>query len=91
MVTSKPTIVSLPLTKVSRTFRARKPVVKLQSPRFQKLIFQYVANVRKPERIAKYDGFQPRRCEYIKGIVAPEIGPKSFASFEKQAPGLFLD
>ena len=38
-------------------------------------------------RIAKFDGLGPRRCEDIKGIVAPEIGPKSFGTFDKQAPG----
>ena len=41
---------------------------------------------KKPKRIAKFDGLEPRRCEDIKGIVAPEIGPKSFGTFEKQAP-----
>ena len=33
------------------------------------------------------DGLEPRRCEDIKGIVAPEIGPKSFGTFKIQAPG----
>ena len=32
-----------------------------------------------------FDGLEPRRCEDIKKIVAPEIGPKSFETFEKQA------
>ena len=31
-----------------------------------------------------FDGLEPRRCEDIKKIVAPEIGPKSFETFEKQ-------
>ena len=30
---------------------------------------------------------EPRRCEDIKEIVAPGRGPKSFGTFEKQAPG----
>ena len=34
----------------------------------------------------KFDGLEPRRCEDIKEIVAPEINPKSFGTFEKQAP-----
>ena len=38
-------------------------------------------------RIAKFDGLKPRRCEDINGIVAPEKGPKSFWTFDKQAPG----
>ena len=45
-------------------------------------------NIGKTKRIPKFDGLKPRRCEDIKGIVAPEIGPKSFGTFEKQAPGL---
>ena len=38
--------------------------------------------------IAKCDCLEPRRCEDIKGIVAPEIDPKSFGTFEKQATGV---
>ena len=37
-----------------------------------------------------FDGLEPRRFENIKGIVAPEIGPQSFGTFEKQAPDLYL-
>ena len=44
-------------------------------------------NVRKTKRIAKFDSLEPRRCKDMKGIVAPEIGPKRFGTFEKQAPG----
>ena len=36
--------------------------------------------------MAKFDGLEPLRCENIKGIVAPEIDPKRFGTFEKQAP-----
>ena len=35
----------------------------------------------------KFGGLEPRRYEDIKEIVAPEIDPKSFGTFEKQAPG----
>ena len=81
-----------PLGSVSRKarelFGPEKPVVKLQSVYFEKLILQHVFNVRKTERIAKFGGLEPRRCEDIKGLVAPEIGPKSFGTFEKQATGL---
>ena len=38
-----------------------------------------------------FDGLEPRRCEDIKGIVAPEVGPKSFGTFKKQAPGRELN
>ena len=37
------------------------------------------------KRIAKFDGLEPRRWEAIKEIVAAEIGPKTFGTFEKQA------
>ena len=33
-----------------------------------------------------FDGLEPRRFENIKGILAHEIGPQSFGTFEKQAP-----
>ena len=47
--------------------------------------------MRKIKRIAKFEGLEPRRCEDIKGIVVPDIGPKSFGTFEKQAPELHAD
>ena len=55
------------------------------------MILQRVFNERKTKRIAKFDGLEPRRCEDIKGIVPPEIGPKSLGTFEKQASGLWAD
>mgnify|MGYP007058294688 FL=1 len=36
--------------------------------------------------IANFEGLEPWRCEDIKAMVAPEIVPKSFGTFEKQAP-----
>ena len=42
------------------------------------MIFKHVLKVKKAKTIVMFDGFEPRRCEDIKGIVAPEIGPKSF-------------
>ena len=50
------------------------------------MIFKHVLKVRKAKRIAMFDGFEPRRCEDIKGIVTPEIGPNSFGTSEKQVP-----
>ena len=47
----------------------------------------HVFDVRRTKRITKFDGLEPRHCEDMNGIVAPEIGPKSFGTFEKQAPG----
>ena len=55
---------------------------------FEKLIFQHVFNVRKIRRTAKFDSLELRRFEDIKGIVVPEIGLKSFGTFEKQTPNL---
>ena len=76
---------------VSRKYREifgpEKLVVKLQSACFEKLTFLHVFNIRKTKRIAKFDGLEPRRYEDIKGIVTPEIDPKSFGTFEKRAPG----
>ena len=44
--------------------------------------------MRKTKRmIAKFDGLEPWRCEDTKGIMAPQIDPKSFATFQKQALG----
>jgi len=33
-----------------------------------------------------FDGLEHPCCEDIKAIVAPEIGPKCFGTFEKHAP-----
>ena len=52
------------------------------------MIYLHAFNIRKIWRIAKFEGLELRRCEDIKGIVVPDIGPKSFGTFEKQAPGL---
>ena len=51
-------------------------------------MFYNVFNERKTRTNANLDGLELRRCEDIKGIVAPEIGPKSFGTFEKRAAGL---
>ena len=53
------------------------------------MIFLHVFNIRKSKRTAKFEGLEPRRCEDIKGIVAPERDSKSFGTFEKQAPGCY--
>jgi len=78
-----------PVSRKSREiFGPEKLVVKLEFTCFEKLIFLHVFHIRKTKRIAKFDGLEPRRGEDIKGIVAPEIHPKSFGTFEKQALGL---
>lgn len=45
----------------------------------------------KTERIAKFGGLEPRRCEDIEGIVAAEIGPRRIVTFEKQSTGRLCD
>ena len=78
-----------PVSRKSRElFGPEKLVVKLKSACFEKLIFLHVFNIRKTKRIAKFEGLEPRHCEDIKAIVAPEIGPKNFGTFEKHAPGV---
>ena len=77
-----------PVSRTSRElFEPEKLVVKLQfAACFENLIFLHVFDIRKPKRIAKFDGLEPRHCQDIKAVVAPEIGPKSFGTFEKQGP-----
>ena len=78
-----------PVSRKSRElFGPEKLVVKLQSACFEKLIFLHVFKIRKTKRIEKFDDLESRRCEDIKAIVAPEIGLKSFGTFEKQGPAL---
>ena len=74
-------------SKVTTTFRARNASCQTGIHLLGKLAFEDVFNERKTKRIAKFDGLEPRRFKDIKGIVAPEIGPKGFGTFEKQAPG----
>ena len=58
-------------------FGPERQLIKLQSACFEKLIFSHVFYTRK----TKFEGLEPRRCEDIKAIVAPEIGPKNFRDF----------
>lgn len=37
-------------------------------------------------QIKKFGGLEPWRCEAVIEIVAPEIGPQSFGTLEKQIP-----
>ena len=76
-----------PVSRKSRElFWPEKQVVKLKSTYCQKLIFWHVYNVRKSKRVAKLDGFEPRRCE---DILYRNCGtrnrPENFGTFEKQA------
>ena len=67
----------------------QRPIIIVFLICFEKLIFLHVFNIRKPKRIAKFDGIEPRRCEDIKELVALEIDPKTFGTFEKRVPGFW--
>ena len=77
---------------VSRTFRElfgpEKPFVKLRPAFSVKLVFSYVVKGIKIKITAKFRASRRLRFEDTKRIVSPEIRPKSFGTFEKQAPGL---
>ena len=68
-------------SKVPRTFRAREARVQTAIHFFWKadLLPCFLC-----KRIAKFDGLEPRRCEDVKGIVAPEIGRKNVGTFRPQ-------
>ena len=66
-----------PVSRESRKlFGLWKPVAKMESTCFVKLIFWHVFNVREAKRIAKFDGLERRRCEDGKGIAAPRNKPE---------------
>ena len=64
---------------VLRTFRARKAIRKSTT---------YVVKRRKTKITAKFRASERLRFEDTKRNMSPEIRPKSFGTFEKQAPGL---
>ena len=74
-------------SKVPRTFRVPEASCQSATACFKRLIFYKVSNVGKIKRIAWFDGLESRRCEDVKGILALEIGPRSFETFGKQTPG----
>ena len=53
---------------------------------FKSWSFNMFLMLEKPRGYQSLMAQNPRRCEDIKGIVTPEIGPKCFGIFEKQAP-----
>ena len=70
-------------------FGPEKPFVKLRPVYSVKLIFSDVVKGIKIEITAKFRASRRLRFEDTKRIVSPEIRPKRFGTFEKQAPGLF--
>ena len=77
-----------PVSRKSRElFRPEKSFVKLRPACSVKLVFSYVVNGIKIKITAKFRASRRLRFEDTKRIMSPEIHPKSFGTFEKQAPG----
>ena len=76
-----------PVSRKSRElFGPEKPVVKLRPAHSVKLVFSYVVKGIKIKITAKFRASRRLRVEDTKRIMSPEIRPKSFGTFEKQAP-----
>ena len=79
---------------VSRKFRKlfgpEKLFVKLRPAYSAKLVFSYVVKGIKIKITAKFRASRRLTFEDTKRIMSPEMHPKSFGTFEKQAPGLCL-
>ena len=77
-----------PVSRKSRElFGPEKPLLKLRPAYSVKLIFSYVVKGVKVKIIAKFRASRRLRFGDTKRIMSPEIRPKSFGTFEKQAPG----
>ena len=80
-----------PVSRKSRElFGPEKPFVKLRPAYSVKLVFSYVVKGIKIKVTAKFRASRRLRFEETKRIMPPEIRPKSFGTFEKQAPGEVL-
>ena len=73
--------------KSRKLFEPEKPFVKLRPAYSAKLVFSYVVMGIKIKITAKFRAFRRLRFEDTKRIMSPEMHPKSFGTFEKQAPG----
>ena len=77
-----------PVSRKSRElFGPEKPFVKLRPAFSVKLVFSYVVKGIKIKITARFRASRRLRFEDTKRIMSPEIRPKSFGTFEKQAPG----
>ena len=78
-----------PVSRKSRKlFGPEKPFVKLRPAYSVKLVFSYVVKGIKIKLTAKFRASIRLRFEDTKRIMSPEVRPKKFGTFEKQAPGL---
>ena len=76
-----------PVSRKSRElFGPEKPFVKLRPAYSVKLVFSHVVKGIKIKITAKFRASRRLRFEDTKRIISPEIRPKSFGTFEKQAP-----
>ena len=73
--------------KTRKRFEPEKQFVKLLPAHSIKLVFPYVAKAIKIKITAKFRDMEHLRFEDTKRIMSPEKRPKSFGTFEKQAPG----
>ena len=78
-----------PVSRKSRKlFGPEEPFVRLRSAYSVKLIFSYVVKGIKIKITAKFRASRRLRFEDTKRIMSPEMRPKTFGTFEKQAPDL---
>ena len=78
-----------PVSRKSRElFGPKRPFVKLRPAYSVKLIFSHVVKGIRIKITAKFRFSRRLRFEVTKRIISPEIRPKSFGTFEKQAPEL---
>jgi len=77
-----------PVSRKSRElFGPEKPFVKSRPAYSVKLIFSYVVKGIKIKITVKFRASRRLSFEDTKRIMSPEMRPKSFGTFEKQAPG----
>ena len=79
-------------SKVLRTFRFQKPIRKTSGTAYSvKLVFSHVVKeIKLTIKItANFLASRRLRFEDTKRMMSPEIRPKSFGPFEKQAPASF--
>ena len=80
-----------PVSRKSRElFGPEKPFVIVRPAYSVKLVFSYVVKGIKTKITAKFRASRRLRFEDTKRIMSREIRPKSFGTFEKQAPGVLL-
>ena len=86
------TVTRGPFLESPKTFLGpKKPVVKLRPAYSVKLVFSYVVKGIEVKITVKFRTSRHLRFEDTKRIMSPEIRPKSFGTFEKQAPDQALN